>query len=161
MPIPGIEGAIHVFFALLALLTSSALLALLYTGSTDEKLIRTLALAIAIFVWLSWFAVIPVYTVEYGLDKAVIKHYPELAMAHKFGMETKEHIFYTGLFLATLVPIFAYTLDVTSPRERRVLIWTIVILILGGIVMESLGGWIATAARLGWYMYAGSPTTVG
>ena len=155
MSIPGLEGAIHVFFALLSLLSASALLALLFTNSKDKKTITYLAIATAIFVWLSWFTVIPVYTVEYGADKAVIKAHPETAAAHNFGMETKEHIFHTGLFLATLLPIFALSIDITSPNGRRLLMWAVIILILGGLVMEGLGGWIATAARIAWYLEAG------
>ena len=140
---------------MLALLSSSALLALLFTRSKDKKIITYLAIATAIFVWLSWFTVAPVYTGEYGADKAAIKAHPETIAAHAFGMETKEHIFYTGLFLATLLPIFALSIDVTSISGRKLLMWTVIVLILGGLVMEALGGWIATAARIAWYLEAG------
>ena len=154
MAVPGIGAATHVFFALLTLLTSSALLALLYTGSKDVKLIRILAVLTALFIWITWFAVAPVYTQEYGVDKQAILSYEELEKAHELGMETKEHIFYTGLWLATLLPIFAFTLDLESPLTRKLMMWTVVILILGGLVMDALGGWIGISAKLAWYYKA-------
>ena len=145
-----INTGAHVFAALLSMLSMAALLALLYTGSKDKKLIRLLAVAVALFVWIVWFAVTPEYTVGYAYDKAVIKKYTETVAAHALGMETKEHIFFTGLWLATLLPIFAYTLDLESPLTRKLMMWTLVTLILGGILMEALGAWVGISAKLAW-----------
>ncbi|QOJ78990.1 hypothetical protein IG193_00545 [Infirmifilum lucidum] len=149
---PGIEAGIHVFFALLSLLSASALLALLHTGSTNVKMIRALALGTAILVWLAWLASVYVYTVEYPVDKALIVKYPQTALAHKFGMEVKEHIFYTGLLLSTLLPIFAYT---DLEKSRKLLLWATLFVILGGIVEEILGGWVSISAKIAWTLKAG------
>ena len=151
----GVEAGIHVFAALLSLLSLSGLLALLYTGSKDKKLIQILAIAAAIFVWISWFTVIPVYTQEYGVDKGAIKSFAETIMAHAIGMETKEHIFYTGLWLATLLPIFAFSLDLESKSTRKLLMWTVIALIIGGILLDALGAWIGVSAKLAWQLMAG------
>lgn len=150
--VPGLESGVHVFFALLALLATSALFALLYMRSTNVKAIRALAVAAAVLIWLSWFSVIHVYTVEYPADRSVITKYPSTALAHEFGMEVKEHIFYTGLFLGTLLPIFAYA---DLEKTRKLLMWTALLVVLGGIAMETLGGWISISAKTAWAIKAG------
>ncbi|MEM1610851.1 MAG: hypothetical protein QXQ57_04305 [Sulfolobales archaeon] len=68
-------------------------------------------------------------------------------LAHELGMETKEHIFYTGLFLATLLPILSYTIDIGNPLGRRILLWIAVLVLLGGIMMDLLGGWDLNSCR--------------
>jgi len=148
--VPGLETGIHVFFGLFAILASTALASIIYTGSTNKKLINILAIATALFVWISWFSVINVYTVEYAADKAVILKYQETALAHEFGMETKEHIFYSGLFLATLLPILSYTIDINKQVNRRLIFWIAIAIVIGGIIMEMLGGWISIAAKQAW-----------
>ncbi|MEM1610852.1 MAG: hypothetical protein QXQ57_04310 [Sulfolobales archaeon] len=70
MSVPGLEAGIHVFFALLAMLCAAALISAIYVGSTDKRLIRILSIALSILVWLTWFSVIPVYTIEYPADRA-------------------------------------------------------------------------------------------
>jgi glucan phosphoethanolaminetransferase (alkaline phosphatase superfamily) len=151
----GIEAGVHVFFGLLATISAAALATAIYAGSTDKRLLKILAIAVAIFTWIAWFAVIPIYTIEYKSDKAVIVKYPETAPAHEFGMETKEHIFYTGLFLATLLPLLVYTLDIAKPWNRKLIFWIAVTILIGGFIMDLLGGWIATAAKQAWSFKAG------
>ena len=152
MSVPGLEAGIHVFFGLLALLTTAALISILYTGSQDKRLIKILTIAVALFVWLSWFSVIHVYTVEYAADKAVIVKYEETELAHELGMETKEHIFYSGLFLATLLPILSYSIDLEKPWNRKLILWIAIAVLIGGVMIEMIGGWISIAAKQAWAM---------
>ena len=154
MATPGMESGIHVFFALLAGLTAAFLLGILYIKPNNLNTIRKLAVLFTIFVWLSWITVAPVYTQEYGTDKAMIKQYPETKAAHALGMETKEHIFYTGLILSLLVAIAAYTLDLSMPGARRFLIGTLIVLVLGFLVLEALGAWIGISAKYAWSINA-------
>ena len=154
MGVPGVEAGIHVFFALLAMFSFSALAYGLYVGN-KAKLVKTLAIIGAILVWLSWFTVIPVYTKEYGSDKAVIKEFEQTATAHRFGMETKEHIFYTGLMLATALGISVFYLDLNNPAARKYLLAMALTLLIGGFVLELLGGWISTSAKVAWSIKAG------
>jgi hypothetical protein len=156
MSVPGLEAGLHVFFALLSALTASLIIGLLYTNSPKHGLIRQLSILFAILVWLSWISVAPVYTEEYGVDKAVIKEFPETKPAHSIGMETKEHIFYTGLILATLVPIQAYALDLNLPSSRKIIMGTLVTLIIGFIIMDAFGAWISIAAKKAWSIKAGA-----
>jgi len=151
----GLEAGAHVFAALLSMLSAAGLLVALYTGSKDKTLIKALAVAVALFVWIAWFTVAPVYTQEYGVDKAMIKSYDETLPAHAIGMETKEHIFFTGVWLATLLPIFAFTMDLESPVTRKLMMWTVIVLIIGGLIMDALGAWIGISAKLAWQMKSG------
>ena len=156
MSAPGLEAGTHVFFALLSVLTATAMLALVYKRIGDKSTIKTLGIATAIFVWLSWLTVAPVYVNEYGADKAMIKSYENLKPAHAFGMETKEHIFYTGLILATTLLILSYSVDPTTEAGRRLLMWSLAILILGFIVLDVLGAWIGISAKNAWMLKTGS-----
>ncbi len=115
-----------------------------------------MSILFAILVWLSWISVAPVYIQEYGVDKAVIKEFPETKPAHSIGMETKEHIFHTGLILATLVPIQAYALDLNLPSSRKIIMGTPVTLIIGFIIMDAFGAWISIAAKKAWSIKAGA-----
>ncbi len=63
MGVPGVEAVIYVFFALLAMFSFSAHAYGLYVGN-KAKLVKTLAIIGAILVWLSWFTVVPVYTIK-------------------------------------------------------------------------------------------------
>lgn len=131
------------------------MITLVYYRIGHEKLLKRLAIVIALSAWLTWFTVMPVYTVGYGADREVIKAYAETKPAHSFGMETKERIFYSGLFLATLLPIITYTVDLKSNAARRFLLWILILLIIGTAVVDGLGGWISVAARQAWSFKAG------
>ncbi len=138
------------------MITSGVALGLLITGKVSNTTIRKTVLIIAILVWLSWFTVIGVYTQAYGVDKKVIKAYPETKAAHSIGMETKEHTFYTGLILATLLPLIAYTTDIENNKAaRKMLIGILILLIVGGIVLDALGAWISIAAKIAWSLGGG------
>jgi hypothetical protein len=65
-------------------------------------------------------------------------------------METKEHIFYTGLFLTTLLPLLVYTFDITKPWNRKLMFWIALTILIGGFIMDLLGGWSATVAKQAW-----------
>jgi len=152
----GFESGVHVFFALLSMITAGLGAGMLLTDKFNNTRIRKVALLIAILVWISWFTVAPVYTQEYGVDKSKIKSYPETVAAHAIGMETKEHIFYTGLILATIIPIIAYTTDIAGNKAiKKLMLSLFILLILGGILLDALGAWISIAAKLAWSMRGG------
>lgn len=68
-------------------------------------------------------------------------------------METKEHIFYTGFILATLVSMISYSLDIADNKSfRKLLVILLALIILGGIFLGALGAWIGVAAKLAWIM---------
>jgi hypothetical protein len=157
MASPGLEVAPHVFTGVFAVILSAIALGLVYSN-TNVKLVRSiriLSIVIAVLVWLTWLFVAPVYTQEYPIDKKMILKYPDTAVAHEFGMEVKEHIYYTGLILASLLPISAYTLDFNKIYSKKLLLAILVTLIIGGVIMEALGGWISVAAKQAWYKSTG------
>jgi len=154
--VPGMESGYHVFFALLAALSAAIMFGMLYKSSNNTKMIKYLSLGVAVFVWLSWILVAPVYVNDYGADKAIIKAYPETANAHKLGMETKEHIFYTGLLLATIIPITTYSVDLTKNSSRKLLLWLLATLLIGFIIMDAFGAWIGISAKYAWSIKAGA-----
>lgn len=153
----GIEVGIHVFFALLSLVTSALLFGILYVRGSkiSDNLVKLLSVAVAVLVWLSWLSVINVYTVGYATDRTAIISFPQTALAHELGMEVKEHIFYTGLILATMLPLIAYSINVESPGGRRLLMLIVILIIIGGILMEIIGGWLSIAAKQAWSLKAG------
>lgn len=152
----GLEAGIHVFFALLSLLTAGITLGMLFQKNFDGSKVKILVITLTILVWLSWVTVMPVYVNEYGVDKAAIKSYPSTIAAHAIGMETKEHLFYTGLVLATLAPIIVYSTDIEKNlAAKRLLIWVLILIILGGISLDIIGAWISTAAKVAWFLGGG------
>jgi len=155
VPAPGLEAGVHVFSALLSALTAVAILVLVYKRVDDRSLLRVLGIALALLVWIAWISSAPIYIYEYASDKNMIVSFNETKTAHKFGMEVKEHIFYTGLILATLVPIALYSVDPVSDASRRILLWILISLVIGFIIMDALGAWIATAAKQAWAIKAG------
>lgn len=70
-------------------------------------------------------------------------------------METKEHIFYTGLVLATALPMLVFSLNLDNIWHRRLLLAVLITLVIGGIILDALGGWISIAAKLAWARMAG------
>jgi len=150
----GLEAGIHVFLALLALLTSSISIGLLLKGSPDIGKVKLFVYATTVLVWLTWFTVAPVYVFEYGVDKAVIKSFSETIAAHAIGMESKEHLFYTGLILSTLTSFIAYGME-SDEGSRKLLLISMILLLIGGIILESVGGWISMSAKIAWMLRAG------
>lgn len=142
----GLEAAVHAFFGLLAMMALCSLITLLLIGSPPKKAVRALSMAVAVLVWFAWFAAIPTYTVFYQSDKKAILSREETAVAHEFGMEVKEFIFYPGLLLATLLPTVAYTLSI--PEARKPLLLISLVLLFGGFVMLAIGSWVAVSAKI-------------
>lgn len=74
-----------------------------------------------------------------------------MAYAHGFGMETKEYIFYTGLLIATMLPIIVSSLKEKIAGGNAKLVFHLALaIIIGGIVLEGLGGLISIGAKAGW-----------
>lgn len=83
MPPPGFESGFHVFTALIAMLIISFLIAIIYVWpyagrSIGVQKVRILSILVAILVWLTWIAVTPLYTREYGVDRQAILKYSNI-----------------------------------------------------------------------------------
>jgi len=70
--------------------------------------------------------------------------------AHAFFMETKEHTFFLGLFLATLLPIVVGTGGLAKAAGRRRLVqWNSAGVVVMVLAMEGAGAIISMGAKLG------------
>jgi glucan phosphoethanolaminetransferase (alkaline phosphatase superfamily) len=140
----------HVFFALVAIVLAAWLIGELKRKDPDPKTIRYLAFAIAFLVWLSFISGGAWYVTNYGVDKAVIKESP-YKWTHSFGMETKEHLFFVGLLMATALPILVYSTEpLTNGKGKKLLLTLVVLIVIGGIFLEIIGGAISIGAKEAW-----------
>ncbi len=145
-----IGSAIHAFLGLLAIIAAVWILAEVRREDPDYDLVYKLSVSLAILVWLSWITAGWYYVLHYGVDKAVIKAGP-MPYAHAFGMEVKEHIFYTGLLLATALPLMVSSLkERIKIGEGKIVFHTVLAILLGGIVLDALAGLISLGAKAGW-----------
>ncbi len=145
-----LSAAIHAFLGLLALLLGVWIAAEVRKREIDVDLVYKLSIALAVIVWLSWITGGWWYVLYYPEDKAIIKAGP-MAYAHGFGMETKEHIFYTGLLIATMLPVIVSSLKEKIASGNAKLVFHLALaIIIGGIVLEGLGGLISIGAKAGW-----------
>ena len=81
-------------------------------------------------------------------DKTVILKGP-WPFAHNFFMETKEHLFFMLLVIATLLPIAALEDLVANKAARKFVVWMAGLVIALGLVMEGSGAIISIGAKLG------------
>ena len=107
------------------------------------------ALSVAVLFWVTYLVGGYWYVVHYGTEKAIILAGPWPA-AHKFFMETKEHVFLLLLLLASFLPIAAVReqTSIGSPA-RPLLLWSSGLLVLGGLAMEGAGALISLGVKLG------------
>jgi len=82
--------------------------------------LRKASMLTAILIWLAYIVGGYWYVVFYGGDKAIIKAGP-WPFAHGLFMETKEHLFFMLLLLATFLPIAAYG-DVVKKQVTKKLV---------------------------------------
>ncbi len=154
-PMISLGSGVHVFFTLLILAICGYLIAELRKREPDYGTVYNLAVATAVLLWIAWITAGWYYVLYYGTDKAVIKA-GTMNWAHNVFMEVKEHIFYTGLLLGTLLPM-----AVAAMRERivkgqgRLIVHTVVALILGDLLLDLMGGAISIAAKYSWMVKAG------
>ncbi len=149
---PGLAlgSAIHAFFGLLAMLAAVWIMAEVRKKEADYDLVYKLSIFLAAMVWISWITAGWYYVLHYGVDKAVIKAGP-MAYGHAFGMETKEHIFYTGLLLATMLPMVVSNLkDRIKAGQGKIVFHIALLTVLGGLVLDGLAGLISIAAKYSW-----------
>jgi hypothetical protein len=110
--------------------------------------IRSAAMVCAVLIWLAYIAGGYWYVMFYGADKAVILDGP-WPFAHALFMETKEHLFFMVLLLATFLPIAATPNVVQRGASRSVVLWSSALVVLMGLGMEGAGAIISMGAKVG------------
>jgi hypothetical protein len=101
----------------------------------------------AVFIWLTYIVGGYWYVMYYGADKAIIKA-GSWPFAHDIFMETKEHVFFMVLLLATFLPIAAAGEIVKKAGPRVVVLWSSGLVVLMALAMEGAGALISMGAKV-------------
>lgn len=142
---------LHPTFGMLGVLAGLWVFVEMLNGPRNLNRVRYIALATAVFIWLSYFIGGYWYVLYYGADKAIIKAGP-WPFAHSLVMETKEHVFFILLLLSTYLPIAVYAATdrlLKNKGAREVTLAVAVFVVLLGLAMEGGGAVIALGAKLG------------
>ena len=138
----------HVLFGMLCILASVwVFVDVLNASDANIARIRLMSLGVAIFFWLSFLIGGYWYVVHYGADKAFILK-GSWPFAHKFFMETKEHIVILLLMLATYLPIAAANKLTTTRAARKVVLWVSGLIALVGLAMDGSGAIISMGVKV-------------
>jgi hypothetical protein len=138
----------HVLFGMLCIVTAVwVFVDVLNANEANQGRIRTMSIAVAVFMWLAYLIGGYWYVVFYGADKAVILKGP-WPFAHSFFMEMKEHVVIMLLLLTTLLPIVASTNVAINKAARRVTLWVVGLIVLIGIAMDGAGAIIGIGVKV-------------
>ncbi|MGA2243847.1 MAG: hypothetical protein ABSH48_02515 [Verrucomicrobiota bacterium] len=139
----------HVVFGVACLLAAVWLFVdVLNAREANLARIRRVSWAAAIFMWAAFVVAGYWYVVSYPADKAVILKGP-WPFAHRFFMETKEHLVILLLLLASYLPIAAGNNLAANPGARRLMLWLTGGVALLAVMLEGHGAIIATGVKLG------------
>ena len=139
---------LHVLFGVLCILaTVWVFVDTLNASEKNLPRIKWLSLAAAISMWLAFVAGGYWYVVFYPVDKAIILKGP-WPFAHKYFMETKEHLVIMLLLLATYLPIAASNNLAASKDARRLVLWVAALIPLLGLLIEGHGAIIAMGVKV-------------
>lgn len=120
----------------------------LHPGETTAARIRTLSTATAVLMWATYLIAGYWYVVYYGPEKSIILQGP-WPFAHKFVMETKEHIFFALLILGTYLPIAARDTRSGSAPARKLTGMVAGLIVLLTLMMEGYGAIISMGVKMG------------
>ncbi len=115
----------------------------------NQQRIKFSSMTVAILIWLSYIIGGYWYVQFYAPDKAIIKAGP-WPFAHSFFMETKEHLFFVLLLIATYLPIVVAGKQWIAERSARTLLLTLAALVvLLGLAMEGSGAIVGLGVKMG------------
>lgn len=138
----------HVLFGVACILAALwVFVDALNATQTNQKRIRWISRAVAICMWIAFIIGGYWYVVFYPADKAVILKGP-WPFAHKYFMETKEHLVIMLLLLTTYLPIAASNDLAASKDARRLVLWVSAIIPLLGLMIEGHGAIIAMGVKV-------------
>lgn len=117
-------------------------------SASNLSRIRTACLAAATFLWATILIGGYFYVLLYAPDKALILKGP-WPFAHKFIMESKEHVLLMLIPMATFLPIIASNNLPGNPAARKLLLWVSGLAFVIGVGMDGAGAIISMGAKLG------------
>ena len=139
----------HVLFGMLCIVTSVwVFVDVLHASEANQARIRTMSLAVALFMWLAYLIGGYWYVVFYSTDKALILKGP-WPFAHNFFMEMKEHVALMLLLLATYLPIAASSSLFSNRSARSVVLCVAGLIVLIGMALDGSGAIIGMGAKVG------------
>ncbi len=141
---------IHVIFGMFGLITALwCYVDALNASPANQGRISTAAWLTAIFIWLSWILGGLYYVPYYAADKKLILAGP-LPSAHNFFMETKEHVFFMLLLLASYLPIAVRAKDLVSSKASRNLVLAVAgLIVILALIMDGSGAMIIMGEKCG------------
>lgn len=140
---------IHVGFGMLCIVTSVwVFVDALNASDANQVRIRAMSFAVAAFMWLAYLVGGYWYVFHYATDKAFILRGP-WPFAHKFLMETKEHVAPMLLLLTTFLPIAASDNLASNKAARSVVLYVAALIILVGMALDGSGAMIGMGAKVG------------
>ena len=139
----------HVLFGVGCLLTTLwVLVDTLNASPKNLARIHGLSKLAAAFMWVAFAIGGYWYVIYYKVDKAIILKGP-WPFAHKFFMETKEHLVILLLLLVTYLPIAAAG-NLVANRDARRVVQVVAALIIGlTLTAEGDGAIIAMGVKMG------------
>jgi hypothetical protein len=139
----------HVLFGMMCIIAAVWLFVdVLNANEGNRGRIKTISIAVAVFMWLAYLVGGYWYLVFYAADKAVILKGP-WPFAHNFFMEMKEHVVIMLLLLATFLPIAASNNLVINKEARKLMLWVVALVVLIGVAMDGAGAIIGIGAKVG------------
>lgn len=139
----------HVLFGVACLLSTLwVFVDVLNASETNQKRIRKVSWAAAIFMWLAFLVGGYWYVTAYGADKAIILK-GSWPFAHSLFMETKEHLVIMLLMLTTYLPIAAAGNLSANRDARRLVLWVAGTVVVLAFAIEGEGGIIAMGVKMG------------
>jgi len=149
------ELLLHPTFGALGMLAAVWVFVEALNASEDNVArMRTAAKWSAVLIWLAYITAGYYYVMYYGADKAVIKAGP-MPWAHGLFMETKEHLFFLTLLLATYLPIAVSGPVDKSRAVRKLALWSSAGVTLLVLAMEGAGAVISMGDKVGLVMKLG------
>jgi len=138
----------HVLFGMLCIVTAVwVFVDVLNAKEANQGLIKTMSIAVAVFMWLAYLIGGYWYVVFYGADKAFILKGP-WPFAHSFFMEMKEHVVIMLLLLTSFLPIVASNNVAINKAARKVTLWVVGLIVLVGMAMDGAGAIIGIGVKV-------------
>ena len=142
----------HVFLGVLGTLAGFwVFVEVLNVSESNKDRIKSLSIAVAVLIWISYLIAGFYYVTIYGTYKPIVKAGP-WPWAHLFFMEVKEHMFFMLLLLSTYLPIVVHNRDLLADKSAyyRYLVLAIAgLIVLLGLSMEGFGSVVSMGVRLG------------
>ena len=138
----------HVLFGMLCIVSAVwVFVDVLNASEANQARIRTMSLAVALFMWLAYLIGGYWYVLYYSADKALILKGP-WPFAHDFFMEMKEHVALMLLLLATYLPIAASNNLFSNKSARSVVLCVAGLIVLIGMALDGSGAIIGMGAKV-------------